>query len=180
MLENQLIQVFRPLLLAGLSAQGFNDVQLIKQNQPTQQGRANGRVIYFSQISDKPYGFQQRDDYAEEGEPLMVHEEKQSYETTFQFTTYAEQDPADINSVTAADLAKLAALLLQNETALATYKAANIQILRISDITQLYIVNDQDEYEQQPSFNLTFKHELVTTSSSPVIIRTEFNSYQVP
>jgi hypothetical protein len=177
MFDNQLIQVFRPVLTAGLAAAGFNDIQVLQRNQPTMQGRTSGRAVYFNKIIDRPYGFLAKRDVIESGE--LIHTEIQQYETTFQFDVLAPQDPADLTSLTAADLLKIVSAILQSDIALAVYKAAGIQILAASEPRSVFIENDQDQFEQNPSFDLTFKHQLVTSADGVAIIDVEFNSHRV-
>src|ERR1700759_1268444 len=62
MTDSELIQLFLPIIEAGLTLDGFTDVEVVQNDQPTQQGINNIPTVYFSKVSSKLYGFRQSSD----------------------------------------------------------------------------------------------------------------------
>jgi hypothetical protein len=169
MLDNQLIQLFVPIISAGLIAQGYTGVKVKASYQPTQQGTENVPVVYFYKVFDRLYGFLHRYDYWDSNASQEVHTETQVYETTFQIMAYAQQDPANINSVTASDYANIVASILQSDSSRETMQASDVQILRVTDVRNLSMINDQDQFQYVPSFDFVLTHEQSVVTTSPVV-----------
>src|SRR5882757_8006913 len=104
MLDNQLIQLFYPIISSGLIANGFTGVNLNQSYQPVQQGANSPPSVYFYKLFDKRYGFLKRTNIWDPINSQEVHTETQQYETTFQVNAWSQQDPTNINFLTASDL----------------------------------------------------------------------------
>ena len=94
MTDNQLIQLFLPIINAGLTADGFTGVQVKQANQPTQQGINTAPTVYFYKVNGKRYGFLGRWDAWNTNTSTMVHNENQYMESTFQISALVLQSPA--------------------------------------------------------------------------------------
>jgi len=173
--DNDLIRLFLPIITAGLTAAGYAGVIVKQSNQPTQQGVPTAPTVFFSKVGDHRYGFLQRSDEWDEDEELMVHTEVQAYETTFQISALALQDPADTSLYTASDLVNEVAAIMQSDATRETLKAGGVYILRVQDVTNPYFVDDGDNFEAMPSFDFILSHKQTRVSAVPVVESTEFN-----
>jgi hypothetical protein len=85
-------------------------------------------------------------------------------ETTFQCATLVRQDSADVNSLTASDvLNELVDILQAPETIDYLMKSFEVGILRVVELPQTYIIDDKDQNESEPKFELTLTHQRVRT-----------------
>lgn len=179
MLDNQLIQVFLPIIQNGLIADGFSGVDTIAANQPTQQGIPTGPTVYFYKIGDHRYGFLERTDAWDPINDVMVHTEVQLYETTFQISTLVIQNPETPNEYTASDLANEVAAIMQSDNTLNLLYNNGIAILRVRDISNPYFTDDKDIFEASPSFEFTLTHSQTRVSTSNPISKAVVNIYPV-
>lgn len=169
MLDNVLIALIRTVIVAGLAVRGLSAITVKQANQPTQVGVNTGSTIYLSKISDHRYGFLKRDDVWNDMTHVMDHTETQQYETVFQVNALAIQNPADTASLTASDIVNITAEILQSDVALATFRASDVGIERITDIRNPAFSDDTDRFEYSPSFDFTLTHKQVRITNSPTV-----------
>lgn len=169
MQDNQLIQLFLPIINQGLINDGFTQVAVKQANQPTMQGINTGPTIYFYKIGDKRYGFLGRYDKWDINTSQMIHKEIQVYETTFQVSALVLQDPLTPNQYTSSDLVNEAAAIMQSDYARAIMIKQNVGILRVTDVSNPYFFDDHDQFEASPSFEFTLTHLQTRVSIDPVI-----------
>jgi hypothetical protein len=167
--DNSLIQLFLPIIQAGLIADGFTTTLVKQSNQPTQQGVPTAPLVFFTKIFNKRFGFLRRADVWNTLTSQFDHTESQYYETTFQVSALVLQDPTDLTIPTASDLVNEVACIMQSSTTLDTLNNAGVGILRISDITNPYFVDDHDNYEASPSFDFVLVYLNERVSTSPLI-----------
>lgn len=167
MTDNELIRLFLPIIQDALAADEFDGVVVKQFNQPTQQGINTAPTVYFSKISDHRYGYLRREDIWNEVKEDFDHIETQMYEATFQIQALVLQNPAD-PSYTAADLVNEVAAIMQSDNTLKILAAANVGILRITDIRNPYFKDDRDQFEASPSFDFTLTHRQIRLSRTPV------------
>ncbi len=179
MRDNELIQVFLPIINDGLTAQGFTDVTVRQSYQPTQQGASSGPSVYFYKLYDRRYGFLKRENIFNADDHVMEHIETQFYETTFQVAAWSIQDPSDIDSVTASDLANIVAGIMQSDSARLTLADNDIGILRVTDVTNPYFVDDKGRNEASPSFDFTLTHRQVVVTEENILQSVEVDVYEV-
>lgn len=178
MRDNQLFALIIPILNAGFAAQSL-DIIVMQNFQPTQQGVPNSPVLYLHKVSDHRYGHVHRKDEWDDEEEVERHTETQWYETTFQASALAIQDPANVNSLTAADILNTAAAILQSDSTIQALGSQNVGILRIMDIRNPYFTDDRDRFEASPSFDFTLTHEQAIITEIPFVITEEFNIARV-
>jgi len=164
MRDNELIQIFLPIIKAGLIDRGYPEVLTVASNQPTQQGIDTEPTAYFFKVMDHRYGWVSKNYVWNELIGEMVHTEVQFYETSFQISALVLQDPATPNQYTAADLVNEIASILQSDDTIETLYNSGVGILRISDITNGYFVDDRDNFEASPSFDFILTHRQTRTS----------------
>lgn len=167
--DNSLIQLFLPIIQAGLIADGFTTTIVKQSNQPTQQGIPTSPTIYFFKIYNKRYGFLGRYDRWDTINSQFVHTERQYYETAFQVSALVLQNPSDLTIPTASDLVNEVASIMQSDATRDILNSSGIGILRITDITNPYFTDDRDNFEAIPSFDFVLTYLNIRTSTSPQI-----------
>ena len=169
MTDNELIMLFRPIIIAGLATDGFNNVAVKQANQPTQQGVNTGPTVYFFKVANKRYGFLGRKDKWSTPTSKMDHTEKQNFETTFQVSALVTQNPKNLTLPTASDLVNEVASIMQSDNTRAILGASGVGILRITDVVNPYFVDDRDNFEASPSFDFVLTYVNTRESVSPII-----------
>jgi hypothetical protein len=169
MTDNELIQLFLPIIQAGLIADGFPNVVTKQANQPTQQGINSSPTVYFYKVASKRYGFLGRWDKWDTITSKMVHTESQYYETTFQVSALVRQFPVTPNQYTASDLVNEVASIMQSDNTRAILNASGVGILRVQNISNPYFVDDRDQFEASPSFDFVLVSQGSRVTTTPVI-----------
>lgn len=169
MTDNGLIQLFLPLIKAGLTADGFINVVTVAANQPTQQGINTAPTVYFYKIDNQPRGYPKWTDVWDEENSQMVHTESQYMECTFQISALVLQNPTTPNAYTASDLVNEVLAIMQSQNTVVTLNNSNVGILRVSTVTNVYFPDDRDQFEAHPSFEFTFIYQNDRVSTSPII-----------
>lgn len=167
--DNQIIQIFLPIINNALIADGFPEVIVKQANQPTQQGIDTPPTVYFFKVANKRYGWLGRDDVWDGMSSTMVHTETQYIESTWQLTALVLQSPATPNQYTASDLINEVASIMQSDNTRTILNNSGIGILRITDIRNPYFVDDRDNFEASPSFDFVLTYENIRTSVNPII-----------
>jgi hypothetical protein len=180
MLDNDLIQIFLPILTTNLIAQGYSDVVVKQDYQPTQQGADNAKTVYFHKIDDHRYGFPERNSFYDPSNPpgVMTRIAKQFYETRFQFSAWIRQEPTIIG-LTSSDLVNIVAAIFQDQSVVNQLDQQNIGVLRITDVRNPMFLDDRDEYQASPSFDLTLIHQQIITLTAPAITNVTAGIYPV-
>lgn len=178
MLDNQLIQLFLPIIKAELIADGFTNVMVQQMQQPTQQPIPSGPAVYFQKIYDHRYGWGMT--YAKWNTTNSQEEnhEPQWHETTFQVSALVVPNVLTPNQYTAADLANEVASIMQSEATRVTLMAQNVGVLRVSEITNPYFQDDRDQFEATPSFDFILTHLQTRISTIPVVSSFEGGLYR--
>ena len=179
MTDNQIIQAFLPIINAGLIADGYTGVIVKQAYQPTQQGIQSAPTIYFYKLSDKRYGFLKRYDRWNTNTRQDDHVENQVYETTFQFSALVLQTPPNPSAYTASDLVNEVAAILMSDNARTAMFSAGLQMLRIQEIRNPYFVDDHDQFEASPSFDLVITHNQTRKSNNPVINSWDYDLFPI-
>lgn len=104
-----------------------------------------------------------------------VYIETEVYASTFQCSALATQNPANIESLTASDIANLAAYVLQSASVIAAFEAQCVGVLRIPLVRNPYFSDDRQRYEASPSFDFTITHQQTIITTVPIVTETEFN-----
>ena len=158
MLDNQLIQIFYPIITQGLVDYGIPDVSVRQANQPSQTGTLSTNFVSFFKVLDKRYGWNKRLGYYDVDSEVYRHIEEQLYESTFQVNAYAVQNPDDINSLTASDIINTVSEIFQSDKTIQQLIDNNVGILKISDIRNAPFTDDREQFEYSPSFDFTLRH----------------------
>lgn len=154
MRDNDLFKVIIAELKLLLADEGLGDIKIKQSYQPTQQSVSEGRRIFIHKVSNPQVGI-----------GIIYSGTKRTQQhlkrASFQFDALAQQDPSDINSLTASDILTAAADLLQSYDAVRNLRNNGVNIERVTDVRPSYFINDKDKNESSPSFDLTvtYQHE---------------------
>ncbi len=171
MLDNQLISLIISTLIAGEAAAGISGTPIKQAFQPTQQGVNSAPTAYLHKIADRRLGFVKRKDTWDAEAEIMEHSETQQYETLFQLSALARQDPSIIDGYTASDILNLMAYILQSSVAVSTLEAQDVGIYRIGDVRNPYFSDDKQRNEASPTLDFTVTHKQVIINQTPIISR---------
>lgn len=180
MLENQLHALIRTTLLAGFAGMpGYMDVQVKRAQQPMTVGANTAPTIYAQTIIPaRRVGWLGRKDRDLLGIDLS-HTETQWLETTLQLNGLAWRPPTAIDLPSAADITAAAASILQSDAGLAAMGAQRVRPLRITEVRQIYFVNERDQYEANPSFDIVLSHVQIRESATPPVVQFAPNAGRV-
>lgn len=162
MLENALFTLVRSTLLAGYAARGaaYADVVVRPIYQPLTVGTPAAPQVTMQAVGDRRYGWLDRKTGL------------QWWETTLQIGSTARRDPTVANFMTlpsAKDICKVASDILQGDTGLAALAVGRVRPLRITEIRNLQFVNESDQYEMMPNFDVTLVYPQVVESITPPV-----------
>lgn len=178
MTDNELIQLFLPLIRQGLTAEPFTKV-IVKQNyEPTAQGANTTPTVYFQKIGDKRYGYTGRFDNYNSANDNFDHTEVQRYETTFQVSTLVRQNP-QVVGFTASDLLNYVAMVLNSDTVRDAMEAEGVGLLRVIDVANPFFTDDRDQFEASPSFDFILAHNRIYAAVVPVVDYYDFDIKRV-
>lgn len=174
MREAELMTLIRSTLLAGFVDIG-QVVAVEQRYQPGTQGMDSGANVGLMLVTSNRYGHMKR----RELQPVapatdFTHEEIQWWETTIQVSALARVKPEDyLTQPTAMDIAKMASDILQGDKGLTAMAVERVRPLRVTSIRQIHFVNDSDQYEANPSFDITLSHVQTTVGTTPPVSQYE-------
>jgi len=176
MQSNALAALVRSTLLSGLSGLGsaYVDVQVRQVFQPSTVGNRSAPQITIQFIGARRIGSLGRRYTPASPDPdePMTGTMLQWWETTLQVSALARrnpEDPAFLTLPSALDICKSASDILQSDAGLTALAAQTVRPLRITDIRVVQWVNESDQYESMPNFDLVLvSPETLTTSTPPV------------
>lgn len=175
--EKALDTLIRDELLKGLARYGVTDIPVKQGYQPTTQGRLD-KCIYFWALPDIPEGWQYRKHKADEAGQISTTE-TQIIATSYQMGALIPDDPSDADQKTAKDITVLARMVVQSQPFVIAMTKAGVGVRRPSEVRNPQFVNDQDQYEYQPSFDFTVTHKQVIIQLTNSIERVEVNIHRV-
>jgi hypothetical protein len=181
MLEQTLFTLVRSTLVAGLTARGagYAGTAVRQVFQPSTIGTPSAPQITMQTIGNKRYGAPRRDVVqpgSGSGFEDMVNQLTQWWETTLQIGATARRNPADPGFLTlpsANDICKAASDILQQDAGLTALAVQRVRPLRITDVRNVQFVNESDQYEAMPSFDITLVYPQVLDSATPPVITVE-------
>lgn len=178
--DKELNALFVGPLLAAMTADiRLSGVRLARSYQQTQQGATSGAYVYFVKISDHRYGHPWRSDVWDAPNSLMRHAETQTYETTYQLSAWIPQDSTDVTALTESDILNIVCGIMQSDTILAAFRAAGAGILRVTEVRNPYIVDDRDQFEAVPSFDVVLTHKRNIVATLPAVVTYDANVSRV-
>lgn len=175
MRENELFALLRTTLIAGLADMGvpWSATSVKQRYQPGTTGMDKGQNIGMMMVTSNRIGSMKR----KELQPVapatdFTHVERQWWESTIQISALCRLNPKDpdyLSKPTAMDIAKAASDILQGDKGLAALAIGGARPLRITSVRQLHFVNDSDQYEANPSFDITLSYVQTITATTPPV-----------
>jgi hypothetical protein len=178
MTDNQLGILIRQTMIALLAQQGISDLPVIVAFQPTTQGR-DERGLYINAMPSRRYGWQERADVYDEVSGDQIHTEGQWHEQTFQVQGFTPANINDLNELRAKDLTEISAMLIASQPFLQALTAENVGLQRITEVRNPFFVNDEGNFEANPSFDFTVTHKRTIIQTTPSITSTDFQAIRV-
>ncbi len=175
MLDNTLFALIISTIISGEETAGISGTPIKQAFQPTNQGINSIPTAYLYKIGDRRYGYPYRTNIWDADSQTMVTQDIQQYETTFQISALATQDPKNPTQYTASDILNLIAYILQNSTTIAIFEAQGVGIERVMDVRNPYFLDDKQRYQASPSFDFILTHKQIVTSTAPILQDTELN-----
>lgn len=179
MIDNELIALFRGILVSGLAARGLSDVQIAQAYQPIQEGTISGRSLYFFKAYDHGFGWLARSSKYDPMADVVKTTYQQEIESTFTIFALAKQDPSSLISLTASDIASTARMILQQDSALQTFLQNDVSIQRIENIRNNSFYDDYEQFEFNASFDFTLVHFQTDIVQVPSVATMTGNVYKV-
>lgn len=176
--ESQLLVVLTGLLDAGIAAYSANPLNtrplpdgLIVQRafQPRQSGAPDGPAILTNFDRKKQIGFPRRFSKYDAANARWLKVQGQRQESTYHIEAMVPQSPADWQAMTEADVLDIARFILQSDETVAALSAQNIGVLRVTENLSNYIVDDKEQNENVPFFEVTFSHRIEFSATTPTI-----------
>lgn len=174
--DKQISALFMSQILPAMQANAdLSGVKLKRNFQSRIHGADTGPYVYFVKITDHLYGHKHRSDEWDSGNENFTHTEAQLYESTWQFSAWVPQTPADTTSLTESDILNIVSGIIQSDSIIAAFIAAGVGIRRVEDVRNPYITDDRDQFAATPSFDIVLVHEKSLVSTIPAVVTYEAN-----
>lgn len=151
------------------------EVAIRRGFQPTQQNTPTGLIAYIFQIMNERHGFQGSSDAWDSDLQAIAHTERYTVEKTLQISTQAITDPD--NDYTSGDVAESIAAFFNSQAVIERLTAQKIGVIRITQIRHPHFVNDQDQYEGDPNFDMVITYCQEVQSEGVVVDNISGNIY---
>lgn len=177
MRESLIYQKVRSWLMQECPKRGLPAAAFMERFQPLHQGRPDGLTVYWHKVTGYRVGSAQVE-YDGSGAAL-VRTETQSMRLTLQFTC---TQPVDISAdaLTQGDVLAIVAASLQGQDAVAYFVSQGLSVERVTEIRNIYVNNDRDQNEPNPSFDIAIKHNDVYVDGPPQVDRATVDVIAVP
>jgi hypothetical protein len=168
--------LIRQSLLPLLAEQGYDDVIVATSYQPASEGRTNGPTLYFFQLpTGGNYGWQGRSVEFDEDTQTLKRTERQAIREGFQIMALNDTGIG----VPPVELIIRARMLVASEGFREAIAVEGAGIERITEVRTPDMLNDQDHFEQSPSFDFTLTHTSAIIQQARYLERAEFNFTRV-
>lgn len=178
MTELAIFKLIRQVLLAGFASQNMASVRIKRSYADTKSSAPDAPAIIMHRIDSARVGWTGRSFRL--ANEIATQTTKQNHAITFQFNALVPEVAEETDdTLTAADLLDIAALILQSRAMLDACKAAGVGIERISAIRSNYVQNESDNWEHEPSFDLVVDVKKELTTSVNVVTSTDIKIYPI-
>ena len=147
------------LLNEALSAKNIVGMTVMRSYQPTD---INGKnLILINKISSRRYGWRGRHNKLINN--IMTHIEKYFQEMRFQISVLKKINISDASEITAADIANKIVDYFLSDKGLKSLRNKGYMPLRVVDVRDTNFVNENENYQFNPNFDLicTIEQEIV-------------------
>lgn len=178
MLDAQLQLIIQNTLLAGLEARSVT-AGVMQNNQPRQFVAPSLPTVFHTLGPRKKYGWPVAKDVVNDDGSITTTT-TQVVQTRFQIAGFIPNDsPANSSEMTSGDLASIASDIMQHETAIASFVAADCNVFRVTDNPAVPFQDSSDQTVWWASFDIIFTHKDVFATSTGVISDFNPNIYRV-
>lgn len=126
--------------------------QVKQLQQPENIGLTTG-CIYISRIDSSRLGWQAHRDKYINGE--MKHSEEYIEQITYQISAFKKRNSKDIAELTSSDVLNSLITFFMSKNGVQYIRSLGYQTFRISQLRQPVFVTDSENYEKNPSFDIT-------------------------
>lgn len=153
----------------------LEDLRVVRNNQPTQQhaGAVTGSKKYQVFISQVPSGQTVGEGYNDEyteGDDYVERTHYHIRRRVLQIECWSDFDPSDLNSLEGEDLAGIVRELLCQQEVLEELTEKSIYLQRTGAVRPIFAVNDQEQYQSTPSFDLTLTYNRKVTKDRARVV----------
>lgn len=178
MLDYQLQTIVQATLIAGLAARNVT-AGVLQNNQPRQFVAPSVPTVFHTLGPRKKYGWSSRKDVTNDDGTISTMT-TQVVQTRFQIAGFVPNDsPSNAMQLTSGDLASIANDILQHETAIASFVAADCNVFRVSDNPAVPFQDSSDQTVWWASFDIIFTHKDIFTTSTGAISDFKSGIYRV-
>lgn len=178
MVNNEIAAFFRSQMLAMLAEQGHPEVDVTSSFQPDNQGRISGPVLYFAETLDTPHGAQ-KTGTSTDNQGQAIDTSMQRWRISYQVQGFAPVDKTDLTVLRAADVIKIALMLLKSPVFLKALKANGMGLEKIPSTKPNFVVNDRAQYEAGPTFEFTMSYRRSIIQKSAIITTADIAIHRV-
>jgi len=179
MLEHVLATQLRTITLAGFAARGQPSVKMMRAYQPRQTATPSGPVVLFHRKDTPPFGWPARRDDWNATTQQFDSVTRTPKQTVYQIAALVPQSPGDDTQISEADIVTMARDILQHENATNAFTAQGIGILQPGPIYQTYFIDDKNQFEAHPAFDIILRHVDEFTVQTPAITEYDNATYRI-
>lgn len=179
MTNNEIAAFFRTQMLAMLAEQDHAEIDVTSSFQTDNQGRLDGPVLYFVEIGDVPHGAQKSTTTHNVGTGETIDTSMQRMRISYQVQGFAPANKTDLTQLRAADVVKLALMLLKSPRFIKALKVNGMGIETIASTKPNFVVNDKAQFEAGPSFDFTMSYRRSIIQQSAIITTADIAIHRV-
>lgn len=168
--ENEIWADIISLLREAVSAKGITGFTVMRSYQPVD--TQNQPVILIHRISQNRYGWRGRKDKVING--VMRHIERYYQELRFQVDVLKKINIQNPEELTASDIANMLVDWLESDKGLKVMRSYGFMPLRIQAMPENQFVNQHDNFQINPHFDIIFYIEQEIEENQSVIDGYEF------
>lgn len=160
-----IIEIRRQLEIYGIAA---GDLRVARSSQPTSQYAgadpdSTKYQVFIEPITNTQVGLSRK--YADNGDMTVRHVKQKSY----QISTLADFDPSVPTDMPAHELAQVLNDMIKHPDALRELTDKGVYLLDSGPVRPSFQVNDSDEYESMPNFDIVVSYNAEYTKPVPEI-----------
>ena len=165
------MQAVIAVLRSGLESFGLNNVKVKQSYQPRQSGAEINPTLYLHKITVDRWGWVGRKDNYQSQTNQFNHTDVYYRAATWQVNGLVTQSVRPPSNLTASDLVECAADILQSENTLQALSDQRIRMEHITQVREIYFLNDRERHQQNPSFDFTLTYRVNRSSVVPSVVR---------
>ncbi len=172
MLDGQIVAALIAEIKRQLNLYGVSDLRVSRRSQPTRQhsGAAQGAEkyqVFIEPVTNTNIGWGRTySQQPDESLGLTINHVKQK---TYQISALSDFDPANPSDIPAHDLAHIVADTLEHPDSIRALKSAGVNILSCTPVRPAFDLNESDQWESTPSFDVVVSYNTQYTKPAQVV-----------